>query len=82
MMKKYDYLVVGSGLYGAVFAREAKKAGKSVLVIDKRPNIAGNVYTEDITKYAEPISWEAHFGESYFITITGDKTTGYKVALN
>lgn len=41
-----------------------------------------NVYTEDITKYAEPISWEAHFGESYFITITGDKTTGYKVALN
>lgn len=45
---KYDYLVVGSGLYGAVFAHEAKKAGKSVLVIDKRPNIAGNVYTEDI----------------------------------
>lgn len=44
----YNYLVVGSGLYGAVFAREAKKAGKSVLVIDKRPNIAGNVYTEDI----------------------------------
>ena len=49
-MKKYDYLVVGSGLYGAVFAREAKKAGKSVLVIDKRPNIAGNVYTEDVEK--------------------------------
>lgn len=50
MMKKYDYLVVGSGLYGAVFAREAKK-GKSVLVIDKRPNIAGNVYTEDVEKF-------------------------------
>ena len=49
-MKKYDYLVVGSGLYGAVFAREAKKAGISVLVIDKRPNIAGNVYTEDVEK--------------------------------
>ena len=45
---KYDYLVVGAGLYGAVFAHEAKKAGKSVLVIDKRPNIAGNVYTEQI----------------------------------
>ena len=45
---KYDYLVVGAGLFGAVFAREAKDAGKSVLVIDKRPNIAGNVYTEDI----------------------------------
>lgn len=44
----FDYLVVGSGLYGAVFAHEAKKAGKNVLVIDKRPNIAGNVYTEDI----------------------------------
>ena len=42
----YDYLVVGAGLYGAVFACEAKKKGKSVLVIDKRPNIAGNVYTE------------------------------------
>lgn len=48
MSRKYDYLVVGAGLYGAVFAHEAKKAGKSVLVIDKRPNIAGNVFTEDI----------------------------------
>ena len=45
---KYDYLVVGSGLFGSIFAHEAKKAGKSVLVIDKRPNIAGNVYTEDV----------------------------------
>ena len=42
----YDYLVVGSGLYGAVFAQQAKAADKSVLVIDKRPNIAGNVYRE------------------------------------
>ena len=47
---KYDYLVVGPGLYGAVFAHEAKKKGKSVLVIDKRPHIAGNVYTEDVEK--------------------------------
>ena len=45
---KYDYLIVGAGLYGAVFAHEAKKAGKSVLVIDKRTNIAGNVYTEAV----------------------------------
>ena len=45
---KYDYLVVGSGLFGATFAHEAKAAGKSVLVIDKRPNIAGNVYTQDV----------------------------------
>ena len=44
----YDYLIVGAGLYGAVFAREATDAGKSVLVIDKRPNIAGNVYTENV----------------------------------
>ncbi|MBQ9063983.1 MAG: UDP-galactopyranose mutase [Blautia sp.] len=44
----YDYLIVGSGLYGAVFAREAVNTGKSVLVIDKRPNIAGNVYTEEV----------------------------------
>ncbi len=48
MKKQYDYLVVGAGLYGAVFAHEAKKAGKKVLVIDKRPNIAGNVYTENV----------------------------------
>ena len=45
---EYDYLIVGSGLYGAVFAHEAKKAGKRVLVIDKRSNIAGNVYTETV----------------------------------
>ena len=41
---KYDYLVVGSGLYGAVFAHEAKKKGKTCLVIDKRPHIGGNIY--------------------------------------
>lgn len=44
----YDYLVVGSGLYGAIFACEANKKGKKVLVIDKRPNIGGNIYTEKI----------------------------------
>ena len=47
-MSHYDYLIVGAGLYGTVCAREAVKAGKSVLVIDKRPHIAGNVYTEEI----------------------------------
>ena len=45
---KYDYLVVGAGLYGAVFAHEAKEQGKNVLGIDKRDHIAGNVYTEVI----------------------------------
>lgn len=44
----YDYLVVGAGLFGAVFACEANKAGKKVLVVDRRPHIAGNVYTEKI----------------------------------
>ena len=44
----YDYLIIGSGLYGAVCAHEAMAKGKSVLVIDKRPHIAGNVYTEEM----------------------------------
>ncbi len=47
-MSKYDYLIVGAGLYGAVFAHEAKKAGKSCLVIDKRDHIAGNIYTKEV----------------------------------
>ena len=44
----YDYVIIGSGLYGAVFAQQAKAAGKSVLVIDKRDHIGGNVYTEKV----------------------------------
>jgi len=44
-LKKYDYLIVGAGLYGAVFAHEATKAGKTCLVIEKRDHIAGNIYT-------------------------------------
>lgn len=47
-MNHYDYLIVGAGLFGAVFAHEAKKIRKSVLVIEKRDHIAGNVYTEDM----------------------------------
>lgn len=47
-MKKYDYLVVGSGLFGAVFAQRAHEQGKKVLILEKRPHIAGNVYTEEI----------------------------------
>ena len=43
-----DYLIVGAGLYGAVFAHEAKKAGKTCIVIDKRDHIAGNIYTKEI----------------------------------
>lgn len=49
-MKKYDYLVVGSGLFGATFANLAKKDGKKILIIEKRNHIAGNIYTEEIEK--------------------------------
>ena len=45
-MKRYDYLIVGAGLYGAVFARELTQRGKSCLVIDRRNHVAGNIYTE------------------------------------
>lgn len=47
-MEKYDYLIVGAGLYGSIFAYEANKVGKKVLVIEKRNHIGGNVYTENI----------------------------------
>ena len=47
-MKKYDYVIVGAGLYGAVFAHEAASKGKSVLVLEKRSHIGGNVYTEKL----------------------------------
>ncbi|MBQ4274335.1 MAG: UDP-galactopyranose mutase [Clostridia bacterium] len=45
---KYDYLIVGAGLFGATFAQKAQEAGKTVLVIDKRPHVGGNIYTEDV----------------------------------
>ena len=48
MMKQYDYLVVGSGLYGATFAHTAHRQGKKCLVIDKRPHLGGNIYCENI----------------------------------
>lgn len=44
----YDYLIVGAGLFGSIFAYEAKKRGKSCLVIDKRPHIGGNIYTKEV----------------------------------
>jgi UDP-galactopyranose mutase len=47
-MKRYDYIIVGSGLFGSIFAFKAKMAGKKVLVIDKRPYVGGNVYCENI----------------------------------
>lgn len=44
----YDYLIAGSGLFGAIFAHEAKKRGKSCLVVEKRGHIGGNIYTEEV----------------------------------
>lgn len=89
-MKKYDYLVVGSGLYGAIFAHEAKKAGKSVLVVEKRPNIAGNIFTEDIEgihvhKYGAHIFhtnnkrvWDYITGFAEFNRFTNSPVANYK----
>ena len=47
-MAAYDYLIVGSGLFGAVFAHEAMKKGKTCLVLEKRGHIGGNIYTEEV----------------------------------
>ena len=47
-MKQYDYLIVGAGLFGAVFAQQAHERGKKCLVVEKRDHIAGNIYTEEI----------------------------------
>ena len=58
-MKQYDYLIVGSGLFGSTFACMAKRQGKKCLVIDKRPQLGGNLYCENI----EGI-WSAYL--SYF----------------
>lgn len=44
----YDYIIVGSGLYGAIFAHEAMKAGKSCLVVERRSHIGGNIYTKEM----------------------------------
>ena len=46
--QKYDYLIVGAGLYGAAFARQMTDAGKRCFVIDRREHIAGNIYSQDI----------------------------------
>ncbi len=52
VMKQFDILIVGAGLYGAIIAQEAKKAGKTCLVIEKRAHIAGNIYTEQVEDIA------------------------------
>ena len=49
-MHKYNYLIVGSGLFGSIFAYEANKKGKKCLVIDKRNHVGGNIYTKEVCK--------------------------------
>ena len=75
---KYDYLVVGAGLFGAVFAREAADAGKKVLVIDRRGHIGGNVYTKE-TEGIQVHQYGAHiFHTNYFNALyQGIPTGGY-----
>lgn len=60
-MKKYDYLIVGAGLYGAVMAYELGKKGKKCLVIDRRDHIAGNIYCEEIEAESMFINMELIF---------------------
>ena len=86
----YDYLIVGAGLFGAVCARELTDMGKSVLVIDKRPHIAGNVYTEKIEginvhKYGahifhtnDPVVWSYVQRFATFNRFTNSPVANYK----
>ena len=55
-MNKYDYLIVGSGLFGSIFAYEANKRGKKCLVIDKRSHIGGNIYCENVEEELSQIA--------------------------
>ena len=89
-MKKYDYLIVGAGLYGAVFAHEATKKGKKCLVIDKRDHIAGNIYTYEteginVHQYGAHIFhtnnkqvWEYVNGFAEFNRYTNSPVANYK----
>lgn len=70
---KYDYLIVGSGLYGAIFAHEAKEKGKKVLVVDKRPNIGGNIYTEKIEDISHEYSSEWKPGDEPYYPVNDEK---------
>lgn len=86
----YDYLVVGAGLFGAAFAQQAKEAGKSVLVIDQRSHIAGNIYTEEVEgiqvhKYGAHIFhtndqrvWEYVNRFAFFNRFTNSPVANYK----
>jgi UDP-galactopyranose mutase len=87
----YDYLIVGSGLYGSIFAREATNKGCKVLVIDKRNNVGGNIYTEkvegiNIHKYGAHIFhtnnkevWEYLKNFTVFNRFNGDINSYYQL---
>lgn len=76
-MKPFDYLIVGAGLFGAVFANRTRAAGKTCLVIDKRPHIGGNIYTEvvegiDVHRYGAHIFHTNNEAVWKFVTSFGD----------
>lgn len=75
----YDYLIVGAGLFGAVFAHEAYKKGRTCLVIDKRNNIGGNIYTEstegiNVHKYGAHIFIQAISRYGIMLTVSPNST--------
>ena len=70
MKKNYDYLIVGAGLYGSVFAYEMTKAGKKCLVIDKRSHVGGNIYTKEVEGIKEAGLFK---GEAPFISPQGSR---------
>ena len=86
----YDYIIIGAGLYGSVFAQQAKAVGKKVLVIDKRDHIAGNVYTEkvagmDVHKYGahifhtnNKVAWDYVNQFATFNRFTNSPVANYK----
>ena len=73
----YDYLIVGTGLFGSIFAYEANKKGKKCLVIDKRSHVAGNIYTENVDginvhKYGAHIFHTSNKEVWQYINLTGN----------
>ena len=68
-MKKYDYLIVGAGLFGSVFAHEMTKKGASCLVIDKRDHVGGNIYTEEVEGIQPSDKLSAHKSHTLYLIV-------------
>lgn len=83
LIKNYDNIVVVLNKQQLNSSSDAVELSMQFRIITEyvTPNYE-NIYPEDITRYADPISWEAQFGKSYYITVSGDKTNGYTAILN